>query len=92
MKRFPLLVGEVDALQHGLHQRPLPVGLQPEQRYQISVNALIKQRYHLKRKLDTLAKQRNQLSLNALIKQRNHLRDGGFSCHTQEVDACENGL
>ena len=45
-----------------------------KQRYQISMNALIKQRYHLTRKLDTLAKQRNQLSLNALVKQRNHLR------------------
>ena len=91
-KRFPVLVGEVDAPRHGLHQRPHPVprevGLQPDekstsfsqldilikQRYQISMNALNKQRYHLTRKLDTLAKQRNQLSLNALVRERNHLR------------------
>ena len=88
MKRFPVLVGEVDALQEGLHQRPLPVGLQPAEKgasfFTIGYSdqaeipnqhdALIKQRYHLKGKLDTLAKKRHQLSLNALIKQRNHLR------------------
>ena len=28
MRRLPVLVGEVDALRQGLHQRPLPVGLQ----------------------------------------------------------------
>ena len=32
MKRFPVLVGEVDALRHELHQRPLPVGLQPDEK------------------------------------------------------------
>ena len=64
-----------------------------KQRYQISMNALIKQRYHLTRKLDTLAKQRTQLSLNALVRQRNHLREvASFSFHTQQVDACEKGL
>ena len=32
MKRLPVLVGEVDSLREGLHQRPLPVGLQPEEK------------------------------------------------------------
>ena len=32
MNRFPALVGEVDALRHGLHQRPFPVRLQSEEK------------------------------------------------------------
>ena len=56
------------------------------------MNALIKQRYHLTRKLDTLAKQRNQLSLCSGLTEESSEKDGVFSFHTQQGDACEKGL
>ena len=70
-KRFPVLVGEVDALQRGLQRRPDPV---PEKLDFNPVRRKHGRKAHHFSQLDTLTKQRCQISLNALNRQRYHLR------------------
>ena len=107
MKRFPVLVGEVDALRHGLHQRPLAVGLQPEEKSTsfftigYSDQTEIPNQYECADQTEVPSEKKTgysgQTEKPAQFEcsdqtEESFEKDGVFSFHTQQVDACENGL
>ena len=72
-KRFPVLVGEADALQLGPQRRPDPVPREVGFNL-VRLHGSHGRKAHHFSQLDTLTKQRCQISLNALNRQRYHLR------------------
>ena len=95
MKRFPVLVGEVDALRQGLHRRPLQPGLQPDGEGTSCFTFGNSDQTEIPSDMengDLCQKERPSQNDSSDQSEESSEEDGVFSFHTNPVDACEKGF
>ena len=95
MKRFPVLVGEVDALRQGLHRRPLQPGLQPDGEGTSFFTFGNSDQIEIPPDMGiggSCQKERPSQHEDSDQTEESSEKDGVFSFHTNPVDACERGL
>ena len=95
LKRFPVLVGEVDALRQGLPRRPLQPGLQPDGEgtsfFTIGNSDQTETPSDMENG-DSCQKERPSQHEGSDQTEESSEKDGVFSLQTNPVDACEKGL
>ena len=95
MKRFPVLIGEVDALRQGLHRRPLQSGLQSHGEGTSFFTFGNSDQTEIPSDMengDSCQKERPSQHESCDQTEESSEEDGVFSFHTNPVDACDKGL